>query len=283
MASQRILLLLVNYFNETEICSFVLEQIQSQTWKQLEVVITDNGSHDHNKLLRLSTDISWVHIFQAVGNIGYLPGAAYGLSKYLDMGFDFPQFVILANSDIEFENDMFLETLAMGKERSEYDIIGPDIFSDLLHHHQNPLMTRRISILKLRALAFFSSNALLHYLFLTFYYGKSLLKLIFHKEGKEDHGIIPVYGVHGSFMIFNKSFFNKGGTLDYPFHLFGEEIYLAEFALENRMLVGYDPGLKIIHHEHQTTGIYESRKSVRQMNRSYNQLLDLRKRGTNMI
>lgn len=155
-------------------------------------------------------------------------------------------------------------------------MIGPDIYSDLLHHHQNPFMMKRISLVKLTLLAFLSSNTLLYYLFLSWYYSKSWLLSTFLNQHKKAGHCFEVYGVHGSFMIFKKSFFTKGGSLHFPLHLFGEEIYLAEMAMNLHLSVGYDPGLEIVHYEHRTTGIYKSRESVKQMNRSYQFLLSQR-------
>ena len=275
--SQRILLLLVNYFNETDTCSFVREQIQAQSWKQVEVVIVDNGSKDSEKLVQLAKEVSWVSLYKSVENLGYLPGAEFGLRKYLEKGREMPDFVILSNSDIEFVKQTFFKDLLSRAERSAFDIIGPDIYSDLLHHSQNPFMESRISIAKLKMLAFLSSKAMIHYLFLTWYYSKSRLVSLFRQKMAERSGVSPVYGIHGSFMIFSRSFFEKGGTLDFPMFLFGEEVYLAEMALKAGMRVGYDADLKIIHHEHNTTGIYKSRKAVKLLNRSYRYLIGQRR------
>ncbi len=278
MSPQKILILLVNYFNETETCSFVREQVSPQQEGNLEVIIVDNGSIDHDILSKLSDEFAWVYLCMASENLGYLPGAAFGLKNYLGKGYDLPDFVILANSDIAFANDWFFKELLEGNERSGYDMIGPDIFSDMLYQHQNPFMLARIPVQKLRMLVFLSSGAMLHYLFLIYYYSKSRIISMFRNETLEFRELIPVYGIHGSFIIFSRSFFEKGGNLDFPLHLFGEEIFLAEMALRHGMVVGFDPNLKIIHHEHGTTGAFKSRKAVKQMNRSYRYLLDHRKR-----
>jgi len=277
MPSQRILILLVNYFNESETCSFIRTQILTQNRNTKDVVIADNGSHDPWKLTQIAQEYSWVHVYPAGSNLGYLAGAAFGLKKYLGDGFLFPDFIILSNSDVGFVHNHFLEDMVLNHQHSGYDMIGPDIYSDLLHHHQNPFMLKRISLEKLKLLTFLSSNTLLHYLFLSWYYGKSWLISTFHNQREKAGHCLEVYGIHGSFMIFKKSFFTKGGCLHFPMHLFGEEIFLAEMATDLHLSVGYDPGLEIIHYEHKTTGRYKSRESVKQMNRSYQFLLSQRK------
>ncbi len=277
MPSPRILILLVNYFNESETCSFIRDQILSQSCRNADVVVVDNGSRDYEKLEQLPRELPGVHVYQAGSNLGYLPGAAFGLTKYLGEGFVFPDYIILSNSDISFVHDHFLEDMILRHEKSGYDMIGPDIYSELLHHHQNPFMMKRISLKKLKMLAFLSSNVPLHYLFLSWYYGKSAVNSWLRKKEIKIQHPIEVYGIHGSFMIFKKSFFTKGGSLHFPLHLFCEEIYLAEMSMNLHLSVGYDPGLEIIHYEHRTTGMYKSREAVKQMNRSYQFMLSQRK------
>jgi GT2 family glycosyltransferase len=277
MPSENILILLVNYFNESETCAFVRDQLHRQTWKDIEIVITDNGSREPESLAKLSVELPRVGIVTAGENLGYLPGAALGLKKYLDRAGELPGFMMLSNTDMEFADERFLEKLVSPDKQSGYDILGPDIYSDLLHHHQNPYMPARISLKKLKMLTFLTSNAILYFLLLTWYYVKSrvMSKLPWKTSGNQVAG--PVYGIHGSCMIFCKSFFNKGGNLEYPNHLFGEEIYLAEMAMAKGMTVGYDPALKMLHHEHSSTGMYKSSKLVKQMHQSYRYLLDQRK------
>ena len=274
---KKIVILLVNYFNDEEVCSFVETQVARQISVNIDVVITDNGSHHPERLTSLANRNSCIFVYKAGDNLGYLPGAAFGLKHYLEERHSIFVAVILSNSDIEFADSEFLHRIVTGDEWPSYDILGPDIFSDLLFHHQNPLMKERISLKKLKMLAFLSSNVVIHYLFLTWYYTKSRLKSKIRDEVVENRGIAPVYGLHGSFIVFNHSFFDKGGNLDYPMKLFGEEIFLAEMALNLRLRCGYDPSLQLIHHEHKTTGIYKSRDSVKLLNKSYRYLLEQRK------
>ena len=272
--SKKMVILLVNYFNEEEVCFFVERQIARQTSVNIDIVITDNGSHHPERLTSLANRNSFIFVYKAGDNLGYLPGAAFGLKNYLEEGRPIPDAVILSNSDIEFAGQDFLQRIVSGEEHSSYDILGPDIFSDLLFHHQNPLMKERISIKKLKMLAFLSSNVIIHYLFLTWHYTKSRLRSKRDDSKLQTGEVVPVYGLHGSFMVFNHSFFDKGGNLDYPMKLFGEEIFLAEMALKLSLRCGYDPSLKLIHHEHKTTGIYKSRGAVRLLNKSYRFLVE---------
>jgi GT2 family glycosyltransferase len=276
MQEKTVLIILINYFNEEETASFARTLVEKQSWTDREVVIVNNGSHDPSRLEALAGETPGVHFFPAEGNLGYLPGAAFGLKKYLESGHEIPGFVILSNSDIDIPDERFLETLVTDRANADYDILGPDVWSSLLHHHQNPFMADRIPVSKLRSLLFLSSSPLLHYMFITYYYGKSRLMARLSASRQKSAEIIPVYGIHGCFMIFSRSFFRKGGTLDYPFPLFGEEIHIAELALAAGMRTGFNPGLKVIHHEHRTTGIYKSRTYVGQLHSAYRYMLSQR-------
>ena len=70
---------------------------------------------------------------------------------------------------------------------------------------------------------------------------------------------MTVYGVHGSFMIFTKSFFKKGGDFKHGAFLYNEEITVAEFCRKKSLKCFYDPSLSIEHREHGSVGmIYSS-------------------------
>ncbi len=272
MPNPDILLILVNYFNEADTCAFVRDQVRSDRTDGPAVLIVNNGSRDADRLRQLTQDFAGVRVIEAGGNPGYLPGAALGLKTWLHEGRELPAALVVSNSDILLPGSFFRdEYLTAG--RSRFDLIGPAIVSSRLKHHQNPLMRKRISRPKLRMLGFLSSHPVLHYLFLAWYFGKSKILAPLRKSPSPEGSIIPVYGIHGSFMIFHRSFFDKGGTLDYPNPLYGEEIWLGERALRLGLRIGFDPSLQVIHREHGTTGMFKSPELVRLMHRSYRYLL----------
>ncbi len=82
------------------------------------------------------------------------------------------------------------------------------------------------------------------------------------------------YAIHGSFMIFNKTFFQRGGTINYPCVLFGEELFIAEQALKLNLDLLYEPSLQVEHNEHATTGTFKSKEAVAYLHQSYTFLLN---------
>ena len=72
-----------------------------------------------------------------------------------------------------------------------------------------------------------------------------------------------IYAPHGCFIIFHRSYFDAGGSLDHGAFLFGEEVFVAETARRLGVKVSHDPRLGVIHHEHMTTGRFKNRRLAR--------------------
>jgi GT2 family glycosyltransferase len=277
MPEHRFLILLVNYNNEQETCSFVEDQLLRQKTGGVGVAITDNGSREISRLKDLEKKYPDIFLFAAGENLGYLPGAAFGLRKYRELTGSLPEIIILCNADIGIPDESFLTKLTTVTGPGGYDVMGPDIESGFLKQHQNPYIPERISISKLKGLSWLTSCFIVYNAFLVWYFLKTRIRAIFQKPSEYAGEQRTVYGIHGSFMIFRKSFFEKGGTLDYPIRLFGEEVFIAEQALRLGLKVVFDPSFRVIHRQHSTTGIFKSRQMTRMLHESFVFLLNQRK------
>jgi GT2 family glycosyltransferase len=263
-----ILFLLVSYFNEEEVCAFIDEQLIPSENNFIDVVITDNGSRTS-----LLNDIEHKYVNVALvksgSNLGYFGAANFGLTNYLDRNKEYPQAVIICNTDVQLADDFF-NVLQNKLAESNFDILGPSIYSTLFKHNQNPYIIHRIKESKLKSFKFISSAHFLYNLF-TFYH---LIKnKLFGRANKHNEAMKP-YAIHGSFMVFNKAFFQKGGTLNYPCVLFGEELFIAEQALKLNLNMLYEPSLQVEHNEHATTGTFKSKEAVAYLHQSYAFLLN---------
>lgn len=255
MNQEKILILLTNYFNENETVSFIEDELMAQSFKNCFVVIVNNGSKNKKLLNKFSTRGN-IFLFHPNNNLGYLGGANLGLKKYLDFQKEIPDFVILCNSDIHFEDKDFFKKMVLKYKDTRVAMIGPEIISTFTGYSQNPMLNKRITKSQLKFYRFIFSN----YFFYVFYEFLSLVKrkifaLLSIKQNIKTQAK-NVYAIHGSFMIFTKYFFNKGGNFDYGSFLFGEEIFFAEIARKLNLQVCYDNSLKIIHKEHSTTRIF---------------------------
>ena len=260
---------MVNYYNEEEVCSFVTEQLHPDKNNFIELVITNNGSKNKSLFTELTNKHPNITLVNVNDNLGYFGAAHLGLTTYIRNNKEYPKATIVCNTDIVLQ-DNFFELLQNKIEDGNFDILGPSIYSSFLKHYQNPYITTRISKNKLKFLHTVSSNYWLYSLFTLYHIIKT--KFSGRTHPKETTAPNP-YAIHGSFMVFNKSFFEKGGTLNYPSVLFGEEIFVAEQALKLNLKIVYKPSLQIEHHEHATTGIFKSKKTVAYLHQSYTYLL----------
>jgi GT2 family glycosyltransferase len=267
--NSNILFLLVNYFNEVEVCSFIKEQLHPVSNNFTEVLIIDNGSKDPVLLENIAKEYSRVNLIKASYNTGYFGAAYLGLTNYLNQHKVYPKAVIICNTDISLSPD-FLIQLQQKLTTGNFDILGPSIHSDFLNYYQNPYIINRIKTNKLKFLHFISSNYFLYSLFTFYHVVKTKIK---PGNGTQLTKATTPYAIHGSFMIFAKSFFEKGGTINYPSVLFGEEVFIAEQALQLKLNMIYEPSLQVEHHEHATTGIFKSRQTVAYLHQSYTYLL----------
>jgi GT2 family glycosyltransferase len=59
---------------------------------------------------------------------------------------------------------------------------------------------------------------------------------------------------HGSCVVLSGEFFSRGGELDYPFALFGEELWVGSEVMRLGGEVRYVPDVRLEHREHAATG-----------------------------
>jgi len=74
------------------------------------------------------------------------------------------------------------------------------------------------------------------------------------RRGRAAFGHKHIYAPHGSFILFTRDYFARGGHLDYPVFLFGEEVFLAETIRLLDMRVIYTPDLVVYDDDHVSTG-----------------------------
>lgn len=251
-----ILVLCVNYYNDQQTFRFVKDILTQKNGFQLHVVIIDNSDklNKENPLMELTKD-KRVFLYQMGKNLGYFGAVAFGLNKYLER-FLLPEWIIVCNTDIKLGFNDFFSHLVKHFENEPPAIVAPSIISNFTGTDQNPYMRRR------------PCAARMHFYKLVFRYRAtfkiyeyiSLIKKNIIRSAKfliknytGDKKTIPIYAPHGSFMIFHKNYFNRGGSLKYKVFLFGEEIFIAETALKLGLKIIYYPELRVIHYEHFTT------------------------------
>jgi len=264
---ERILFLLINYFNDTEVFEFITAQLNLQQTISYDVIVVNNGSSNTITLTNLNCGNNSVQMITPPENLGYLNGAQFGFDFYCKSN-PVPDFTILCNTDIVIEDNRFLEKLTHEASNKNAEVIGPKIISTLTFHDQNPMYKARLNIKKIKQLLFIYSYYPVYILYQLGAYLKRITKKLTYKNGKQTSGF--VYAVHGSFLIFAKSFFEKGNTLRFPSFLYAEELFIAEQCLKSNSKIYYDSDLKIFHKEHSTSGFFKNRKHIQWLKQSLN-------------
>jgi hypothetical protein len=94
---------------------------------------------------------------------------------------------------------------------------------------------------------------------------KNLLKGRSRKPVSQEHAaeVREIYAPHGSCVLFNRTYFEVGASIEHGAFLFGETITVAEWVRRKGLRIVYDPRIAIQHKEHSTTGRIKSRRIAR--------------------
>jgi len=284
----------VNYNNDYETTCFIQQLLERDYFYNGHIILVNNGISVNKILADLcSSNQQRIHFYQAEKNLGYFGGAWWGLNQYLSK-FSMPEWIILSNTDIHFPDLDFFQKIAHYKAKTLPAIIAPEIVfqsSDgWLLVKQNPHFTKRPSKYRMLFYKYINRFFLLGmaYNFLSNiknYTGiKNLIvnKLIKLKATTEKKQKV-IYAPHGAFIIFNRLYFDSGGTLKHGCLLFGEEISVAETAYILKLPVLYDSSLCVIHTGGGTTSLIPSPEYIKYKNESAQYCYDLLyKRNTSL-
>lgn len=231
----------------------------------VSIVLVDNSEGTNSSKLfgKIWADNPDVMCLKPPSNLGYFGGANFGLKEYLACQ-ELPDWVIVSNVDIEFKDEAFFTYLRDVNYGEDLGVIAPSIYSGASQYDYNPYMVSRPSKLEIRFYTLLYCSACVFALYKLLSQMKSQLKCAltskFIYDSNKDLKVI--YAPHGALIIFSKTFFSRGGSLDYPAFLFNEELYVAEIARDVGVHVVYDPNLKVLHREHSSTNWLSLHKSV---------------------
>lgn len=221
---------------------------------KLDVTLVDNST------VSSGSDIcSQIYSFQfdylKSENIGYFPAfnrALAGLSDSVE-SYDY---VIVCNVDLVVSEDFFSKLVAHPLE-SKTGFIAPGIFSDKDGRDLNPKMMRRPSVHKINFMRVICSNVTL------FSWYHKLVRMREQARSRSQSKMTaveyqvtahqPMYGAHGSFMVFTRYYFAHGASVNYPRFLFGEEGFVAEQLRMHGLVIEHVPGIRVFDKEHAST------------------------------
>jgi len=293
-----ILVIAVSYQTDDSALRFVRDVAAASCGASMQIVLVDNSErHSSEQLFDLihaeNPDVLCV---KPPENLGYFGGASFGFNTFLSTGQGF-DWVIVSNVDVEFHSPGFFAHLGRIDPVEDVGVVAPSILSTLSHHDQNPFMLQRPSRSRMRFYQLLYRSYYLLNLYevlaMAQYLAGSAIRTSFdclsarlmassdqgHTQGTrlQEGSRIPIYAPHGACIVFSKEFFNRGGRLEVPFFLYGEEIHVAEMARALGLGVLYDPCLCVQHNEHQSTRrgtLWVSREAANHLRETTDYLVD---------
>ncbi len=260
-----IVIVLVNYKKEQELVSFVQSFIATQHYQSLHLILVDNGSIAPEVLQKFAVG-KQIDLLVPGQNLGYVGAAHLALNHYLAIHQNnFPDHFIISNFDLSFDPNHFFDKMIECIDTSKVAVAGPDIISSLNGAALNPMYSKRLSNIHLNRLIHVTSHYGMFYLYQLLHYAKRKLSV---KAARSQSSVENAYAVHGSMMILSKSFFEGGGSLHFESFLYGEEIFIAEQCRKLGLSSKVFHELKVIHHEHSTTGNIKNRMHMKFLNAS---------------
>lgn len=235
---------------------------QAQQSVELHPWVIDNGGEPRSQALHAKSGEDSIRVLSAPDNLGYFGGAAWGLTQYLAQAPQ-PDWVIVSNPDIAFEQADFFEQLHARHAESGAMVVAPAIVSERSGNNQNPFMRSRPTRQRMRFYreVFRTYPGLLAY--------ETAARVATHAFGRlprraqSASQLRTVYAGHGSFMAFHRSYFEAGCGLQPGAFLYLEEIFVAETVRRAAGKVLYDPQLRVEHRQHASTGLFKSRTTAR--------------------
>jgi GT2 family glycosyltransferase len=248
----------VNYHSDCETLQWVDALLQSSAVTDLRIVVADNttrqdGDDFGTHLQKKSERVWWMPTPE---NLGYFGAARFGLARFLRDS-PLPTWVMVSNVDLQFGDHGFWTALHAMRLSDDVGVVAPAIRSALTGREQNPYMPVRPSAMRMRWIQWATQTPER----LARYEWGSRLKAQcagWARAVVDQAGGRLIYAPHGACLLFRGRYFEAGGNLDHPCFLFGEEVFVAEQARTLGMTIRYVPELKIIHHEHVTTGIHRT-------------------------
>ena len=241
---------LLNY-NAFDVTINCVQNIEKLSIKEKKIIIVDNDSqNDFQRLLAFFKNDEVIEVVETHSNGGFAKGNNIGYEfsrKYT------PKFIVIMNNDMEILSNDFEDKLETAYKNTDFDVLGPDIYSVKYKYHQNPQRIDNYSLNELKKMR--NEYFLKIYLRPVFWLKwKVLAKFINFGSNVQKNTIEPLpgksYPLHGSFYVFSKRFIDNN---EYPFYE-GTFMYMESYILyyllqkKNERIV-YNPSIVVNHFE----------------------------------
>lgn len=253
------LVIIVNYGQMSYALRFAA-QLRQRSEKEntcTHIVLADNSgeSAEYKDKMRSQKGCSLFDKIFVLPNVGYFPAAHEALKKYIEMHRSVPKCVVVSNPDIVLSEEASFGRLSFLCDQPGVGVLAPRIVSLLDKIEQNPYMSERPSLWKLRVLRAIFDNTYSGMVYEKVSALKRRIRFALQGKRKKAPGSAKdIYAPHGAMVVFSRKFFERGGHLKHRAALFGEEIFVAEQCRRLGLRVRYDPATVVFHDEHSSTG-----------------------------
>jgi GT2 family glycosyltransferase len=249
------LVITVNFRQDQCTLRFLNSATKLKGFASCDFLIVNNHSEDNSAAVRrASAEFRNIELLESPQNGGYFGAANWALRYYLE-GHATPEWVVVCNNDIVFNDSQFLLRL-FENNPGALGMIAPSIISGLTGYDENPSIRHRPSRFRMLRYRLWLSNYYLMWFkqWLSPFVRRTRCALK-QSIGIADRRIAkPIYAPSGSFLIFSRRFFEAGGFIDDGSFLYAEEFRVAEMCRYLRLPVIHDPGLSVWHEGGQSTG-----------------------------
>ena len=235
---KKILIACVNNNSYSELDNFLssVDIAASQVQETCEVVVLvaySSSVKHHFEKNNLKAIQYYVYI---VDNVGYINSAQAAIENYSKEQIESFDFTIVSNVDICLAYDFFIQLITTPTQQVAW--IAPRIYTPSSKSEENPYALHRYSKRKLKTLHFMYSHP---WLLMCHKHFTHLLVGWKRKKDSSIKDVRKIYAGHGSILIFTRPFMQHIFPSNYPFFLYGEELYFAELALSLDMQTVYNP------------------------------------------
>ncbi len=259
---------ILNYkaYMEAEACA--LSILRTQTYPDIRIVIVDNGSGNESveKLRQRFSEEKRVHVIASEKNLGFARGNNLGI-RYARKQFH-PAFIVVANSDILFEQSDYCEQLFAIYRDRPYAVLGGDIVDAGKSQHFNPVARERNytrNYMRKQVAVSWAKAVVFKFLRVIGWKGTaggtdgvkpSATREVAGRQVSADSRVAEtIEGVllHGCCLVFSQDFFSEmDGFYDKTF-LYAEEEILYYLAGKKGLTMLYSPRVTCVHKEAVTT------------------------------
>lgn len=233
----------VNYRSADAFRRFA-DSLTAQGAGNWRLTVADNSvdAAETGRLRAVAETDERIDVWPMVGNIGYFGAAEHVRTRYPDR----PLWTVVSNVDIRLDPS-FVTTILRAK--ADTPVIAPAITAMPSGRPQNPYMRSRPSTRAMLARRLAFSTRLSTAAYTVAGLAKARLR-----ARPEESRPVPLYAPHGAIIAFHRAYFAAGGSLYHPIWLFAEELTVAEQCRRRGLAVRYEPALRVLHDEHQSTG-----------------------------